>query len=270
MKIESCSNNLIKQVLLLKDKKARNESGLFLIEGAKIFSEIPDDWEIETVFISENNVKAKAGSLPGCAILAKTSDGSKAETIIVSDRVIKKLSFTENPQDIIAVVKKKVFLKEEVLKKGGRFLILENMQDPGNLGTIIRSADAFNTAGIFISKNSADLYNDKVIRASMGSIFHIPVICGIELESFLKELKDKKIKTFAADIKARKDLKSLNFPQNYAFLIGNESQGLKQETVKLCDSVFKIKMPGAAQSLNAAIAASLIMYEAVNAKITSK
>jgi TrmH family RNA methyltransferase len=253
MIITSLNNAIIKQTILLKDKQFRDSEGLFIVEGEKIISEIKDNWIIEKIFALPNyNYKG-----------IKNYSG---EVILVNDKVINKLSFTKSPQGILAVIRKKSFEKEEIISKGGQFLVLENIQDPGNVGSIIRGADAFDMAAVFISKSSADIYNDKTIRASMGSVFHIPIINYADIKDLIGLLRKSDIKTYASDLAAKKSLNALKIGSNCAFVIGNESKGLNQEIISQCDYAFKINMSGKAQSLNAAIAASIMMYEITQKK----
>lgn len=248
MIIESSQNKIFKELLLLKEKKYRQDNGLFLVEGKKQTEEVSGGWNIKKLCVSatyaEKNFYHDAGN-----------------TFTLSDSLFNKLSSTETPQGIIAVVEKKHYDASAVLKENGFFAVLENIQDPGNLGTIIRSADAFGAKGVFVSKGSADIYSDKTIRSTMGSIFHIPVIDEIDIESILKLMKKEKIKTFAASLGAQTYLKEAVFPKKSAIIIGNESNGLTDKIQKMADKHIKIEIPGKAESLNAAIAASIIMYK---------
>jgi TrmH family RNA methyltransferase len=138
---------------------------------------------------------------------------------------------------------------------------LENIQDPGNLGTIIRSADAFGAKAIFVSQESTDVYSDKTLRSTMGSLFHLPVVDNVNIEELLYLMKKEKFTVFAASLKGKKSIDDLKILSKSVFIIGNEANGIKQETEKSADILFKIPMPGKAESLNAAVAASIIMYE---------
>ena len=176
------------------------------------------------------------------------------------------MSSTKSPQGIIAVVEKKHYKIEELINQTGIFIVLENIQDPGNLGTIIRSADAFGAKAIFVSKESADIYSDKTVRVAMGSLFHLPVLDNVDIKELIILMKRKKITIFAASLNSKKYLNELHCSQKTAFIIGNESNGIKIETEKLANASFKIPMYGKAESLNAAVAASIIMYETVKNK----
>ncbi|MCL2799035.1 MAG: RNA methyltransferase [Endomicrobia bacterium] len=246
MVIESRQNSNYKNILDLKIKKNRDSSGFFLVEGKKQVDEIPDTWNIKEIVISENfNEKMSKNLKP----------------FVFSQRLFDKISSTKTPQGIAAVVEKKKYNTQEIIKQDGMFVILESIQDPGNLGTIIRSAHAFGAKAVFVSKESADIYSDKTVRASMGSIFHIPVLGNIDIKETVNIMKNESVFITAASLECDKDINSPIVKNKIALIIGNESKGLKPETEKLADSLIKINMPGNAQSLNAAIAASIIMYE---------
>ncbi|MCA6070048.1 MAG: RNA methyltransferase [Endomicrobium sp.] len=247
MIIKSVQNQIFKEAFNLQDKKFRDNHGLFVVEGKKQIDEIPKDWNIKQIFISEKYQNNVANS---------------KNIIALSERLFNKLATTQSPQGILAVVKKKQYNITEVLRNAGPFVILENIQDPGNLGTIIRSADAFATKAVFVSKGSADTYSDKTVRATMGSIFHLPVIDNINMKDMLSLLKEKKFTIFATSLKGKKYLNDIKIPNKSAFIIGNEANGVTNETGNLADEFIKIYMPGKSESLNAAVAASIIMYEA--------
>jgi len=249
MLIESPQNNIFKTILSLKDKKSRDEAGLFIVEGQKQVSEIPEDWNIKRLILSES-YKGKTSKLE-----------SDKNLVTVSDKLFDKLSFTKTPQGIAAVVEKKIFDLSKIIKQNGFFIILENIADPGNLGTIIRSADAFGAKAVFVSNGSTDIYSDKTIRSSMGSFFHIPVI-NTDAFEIIKSLKNESVSVLAATLEAKQPLSQSILAKKVAVIIGNESNGLSAKIQKEADVLVKIDMPGKAESLNAAIAASIIMYEA--------
>ena len=250
MIIESAQNQNFKNAVSLKNKKFRDESGLFLVEGQKQISEISKEWNIKHLFVCHGD-----GGID-------IDVNSSVPMTQVSEKIFNKLSSTPSPQGIVAVVEKRHYDVEKILKGNGLFVVLENIQDPGNVGTIIRSADAFGAKAVFVSKGSADIYSDKTIRSTMGSLFHIPVIDEISIAETLAGMKKHKISIFAASLKGKKTLKNCRFPLKSAILIGNESKGLESDTESMADTLFKIEMPGKAESLNAAIAASIAMYEA--------
>jgi TrmH family RNA methyltransferase len=244
--ITSAQNSIFKEAFKLQDKNFRDKNNCFLVEGKKQVEEIPKDWNIKQIFISEkykNNAK------------------SIKNAIVFPDHLFNKLSTTKSPQGIMAVLEKKYYRIEDVISNMGMFIILENIQDPGNLGTIIRSADAFDFKAVFVSKRSTDIYSNKALSATMGSIFHLPVINNVDIQNLVKLLKKEKFTIFAASLKGKKHLNTVKIPKKSVFVVGNEANGIKNETENLADKLIKINMHGSCQSLNAAIAASIIMYE---------
>ena len=246
MSIESVNNKIIKQIVSLGDKKARDESGLFVVEGKKQVSEIPGDWTVEYFVASQDN------NMPG-----------GAKTYLVSQDIIRKISDTDTPQGILAVVHKKHYDMQEVLKsERGLFLLLDTIQDPGNLGTIIRTAHAYGVKGVFISKNSVDVFSPKVVRATMGSVFKIPLFQECSAEQVMAEFIKKSIKTYALSITANMYVSDTKFADKTALIIGNESKGIGDAVLKAADYCVKIKMLSDIDSLNAAVACSIALYEA--------
>ncbi|MDR1942413.1 MAG: RNA methyltransferase [Endomicrobium sp.] len=244
MFIESRNNKIYREALELKEKNARDQKGLFLVEGKKQISEIDGGWRARALFVS----KDYKGTVP-------------ENSFVLPPKLFDKLSSTKTPQGIIAAVEKRVYDAQEILRQNGFFLILENIQDPGNLGAIIRSAHAFGAKGVFISKGSADIYSSKAARSTMGSIFKVPFINDIDCRDIMKIMKQEKIQTLAASLKG-KDLSQMPaFKGKIALIIGNEGGGIQEETERASDFCVKIQMKGGAQSLNAAAAASIIMYE---------
>ena len=140
-------------------------------------------------------------------------------------------------------------------------MILESIQDPGNLGTIIRTGEGAGISGVIVNKETVDLYNPKTIRGTMGSIYRIPVIVAQDLVSVVKELQQRGVEVFAAHLKGTKDMYDMDFRGGCAFLIGNEGNGLSDELSDVADTYLRIPMEGEVESLNAGIAASLLMYE---------
>jgi len=251
MIIESAQNKIFKEAVSLKEKKFRDESGFFLVEGEKQVSEITKEWNIKYLLVSS-------------AYKRKTVENTTS--FIISEKIFGRIVSAVTPQGIAAVVEKKKFDADEILRRNGFFVILEKISDPGNLGAIIRSADAFGAKAVFVSSQSADIYSDKTMRSTMGSFFHLPVIAEVSMQEIIALMKKNKIPVLAASLNAKKMLSECNFSAKSAFIIGNESAGISAETEKSVDTLFKIEMPGKAESLNAAIAASIVMYEIADKK----
>ena len=236
-----------------------DEAGLFVIEGEKFIEEIAAGWEKVSVICSESYVKSK----PGAA-------GRHAAVLVVKDSLFGRISETKNPQGVMAVCRKKCFDPDAVFGRAGALLIYaEEINDPGNLGTIIRTAHACGACGVFTSDNSADAYNPKVLRASAGSFFHIPVFERQSLNSFAEKCAAKKIKITAADTGGRESPYEIDFTKNTAIMIGNEARGLSREAVCTADHLVRIPMPGGAESLNASVACAVLLYEATRQRLAA-
>lgn len=265
--IESVQNKHIKWLMgLQKNKKHRYKEKVFIVEGIKLVEEIPKDWEIISIFVSSSFLKEKKDYLNQIILTRSFSENTVVE---ISDKIFDTISDTKTPQGILAVCKQKDFVFEEILSiKNGFYLILEDIQDPGNLGSIIRTGDALGVDGIFLTKGSVDLYNPKVIRSTMGSIFHLPILTDINIDMLLKELKNSNISIISAHLKGEKYPYQCDLRSNIALLIGNEANGIKNSTAQKTDILVKIPMSGKAESLNAAMAAGILMYEVTRQRNT--
>ncbi len=263
MLITGPHNDIIKQIIALKQKKNRDEQGLFIVEGQKQVSEIPKDWKIKYTVTTENDKKRKDNGNIDSASERYRSHGmtSNIQVYEVSKQLFKKISGTETPQGILAVVEKKKYDIEKTLNLKGIFIVCDNLQDPGNVGTIIRTAEAFSCKGIFLSKNSADVYGDKVVRATMGAIFNIPLFQECDIVQLIKTFKEKNIRTCALALDGSKNLQELKLnSDSAAIIVGNEAKGISPEVLNITDDKIKIEMTGKAESLNAAIATAIAIY----------
>lgn len=246
------TNSKIKEIKNLQSKsKARREAGLFIIEGVKLFLEAPAE-RIEEVYITED-------------ILGKANVSEKLATLnyeIVSYEQLKKISDTETPQGVLCLVRMYDYSIDEILVEKSKclYMVLEDIQDPGNLGTIIRSGEAAGVAGIIMSKGTVDIYNPKVIRATMGSIYRVPFVYTEDIINAIRLLQSASIEVYAAHLKGEKAYDEIIYDRS-AFLIGNEGNGLREETANAADTYIKIPMQGQVESLNAAIAATVLMFE---------
>ena len=250
--ITSTGNAQVKELLQLQKKsKARNERNIFVVEGIKMFSEAPRN-RIEKVFISETLFNRKKQEL--------NLDGLKIE--ILSDKVFSHVSDTKTPQGILCIVRQKKTKLEEIFAQNpAHLMILDNLQDPGNLGTIVRTAEGAGVSGIILSKDCVDIYNPKTIRSSMGSIYRMPFLYVEDLENTIDEVKKQGIKVYAAHLQGKNNYDEENYKTGCAFLIGNEGNGLRDEIAEKADIWVKIQMHGQVESLNAAIASSILMFE---------
>lgn len=250
--ITSTSNQQVKNLLQLQKKsKVRKEQGVFVVEGVKMFREAPADWIVKTYVSQEFLKKEEASVLKG------------REYEIVEDRVFKTMSDTMTPQGILAIVRQPASSLEKLLTDPAPFfMVLENIQDPGNLGTILRTAEGAGVTGILMSRDTVDIFNPKTIRSTMGSVYRVPFLYVEDICKTVRELKNKGISTYAAHLKGTGSYDEQDYTKGTAFLIGNEGNGLTDELANLADTYIRIPMYGKVESLNAAIASAVLMYEA--------
>ena len=250
--IESNQNKIIKEVNSLKAKKERDKTGLFILEGKRLVDEIPNSWEIKYLLKAESY----------------SEDINFENVYTVKDSLFEKISETVNPQGILAVCHIKEFDVTNVdYSNSPFFVVLENVTDPGNMGTLIRTADAAGADGIFLSKGWVDIYNPKVIRATMGSIFHLPIYRNLNLMDLMEDFKNNNVKTLAAHLKGTSTPYKVDMTTACAVIIGNEANGLSDEISEIASDLVKIPMPGKAESMNAGIAGGILIYEAVRQRI---
>lgn len=283
--ITSAANKGIKNVMLLLSKaKERRKQKAFAAEGIKMFLEAPVS-RISQVYISEqlaeeleadasfaikpadSREKAAASPEKETAVLAdklaslKRSGQSVVE--VVKTDIFNKMCDTKTPQGILCVISMPEYSLDQMLEAdGGLYLILEDIQDPGNLGTMIRTGEGAGLAGVIMSSHTVDIFNPKTIRATMGSIYRVPFIYVDDLADAIEAVKAAGIRTYAAHLRGENAYDKENYCKAAAFIIGNEGNGLSRETADLADRYVRIPMVGKVESLNAAIAAALLMYEA--------
>lgn len=255
--ITSHTNKGVKEVIQIMQKaKVRKERKLFVAEGIKMFLEAPIK-QIEKIYVSENFRRQM--SLPCKEKLAMLPNPYET----VADEVFRKMSDTQTPQGILCVMKQQHYeLETMLLAENPLLLILEDIQDPGNLGTIVRSGEGAGVTGIIMSDHTADIYNPKTIRSTMGSIYRMPFFYTACPGKIIEELQRRKITVYAAHLQGARSYDICDYRGGTAFLIGNEANGLQDETVKKADTAVKIPMNGEVESLNAAVAASVLLFEA--------
>lgn len=252
--IQSKDNLLIKDVKKLKEKKYRNESCKFLIEGFRFVCEgLQSDFEVPLVFISENAMDRWYSF----DVQSKLQKETKVYT--VTDQILKSISSTDTPQGIVAVVNNKTISLEN---KQGFYILVDKVQDPGNMGTIIRTAHAAGALGIIVTKGTVDIYNEKTLRSTMGSIFHIPIIHDDNL-SQLKFLRSNGFKLVVSSLDTDNNFFDVDLRNKSIIAVGNEGNGISKELLDMSDISVKIPMPGGAESLNVSIAASVMMFEVI-------
>lgn len=273
--ITSTSNQQMKHIVQLQKKsKTRYEQRVFVVEGPKMAFEAPKEW-IEKIYVSESFLQDEGN-------VQRLTDYNYE---VVSDSVLKAVSDTQTPQGILALVKLPSYTLQELLqgnageeseeargesgeagdtsgeKRNPHLLILESIQDPGNLGTMLRTGEGAGISGIIMNKTTVDLFNPKTIRSTMGSIYRVPFYVTEDLHGTIRELQKQGIGVYAAHLKGTRAYDMPDYTAGTAFLIGNEGNGLTDETADLADEYIRIPMEGKVESLNAAIAATLLMYE---------
>lgn len=257
--ITSLQNVQVKNIMKLNQKsKERREQNLFVAEGRKMFLEAPASW-IEKVYVAESIEEDEA-------IMENVH---RFPWEMVTDTVFRQMSDTQTPQGILTVLRRPSYRPEDLLKgRSPLLIILEDLQDPGNVGTIFRTAEGAGVSGIFLTKTCVDITNPKVIRATMGSVYRMPFLY-VEDVKFLKENLEKKgISFFAAHLHGKKAYDQESYQGGTAFLIGNEGKGLTEQAAALADCLIRIPMYGQVESLNAAMAAGILMYEAARQRRT--
>ena len=261
MVITSKDNDFVKHVKKLKEKKYREEYGEFIVEGIKMIEEaILENSTIKTIVVCED-CKTQGG-IPNDLLY----EIAKYNCIYVNEKVFNAMTDVSNPQGILAIIDKSGNKEAEIDFKEDLFLVLDNIQDPGNMGTILRTADSINLKQILVSKGTSDPYNPKVVRSTMGAIFRVKVIECEDLSRTIKELKKHKIKIYATDLKTDKSIYDVDY-KKVAVVIGNEANGVSEPILELADTKIKIPMKGKTESLNAAVATGVILYEATRQSI---
>ena len=253
--ISSMSNAQVKNLNLLQRKaKEREEQGIFIIEGIKMFEEARADNLLKKTYVSESLFRELLRNQPDYF------DGLDYE--IVTDAVFKEVSETKTPQGIMGIVNTIHYSLERILSDPNAcLLLLEDIRDPGNLGTMIRTAEGAGVTGIILSDSSVDIYNPKVVRATMGSIYRVPFYQAKDFYEALEQVKGREIEIYAAHLQGIPYDTEGSFQKRCALLIGNEANGLTKEASDLADTLIKIPMEGRVESLNAAVAAAILMYE---------
>ena len=249
--ITSVSNPAVKETVLLQTKaKARRESGLFVVEGLRLVREVPPE-DVVRAFAAEGF----AASEEGAALCERLG----AEP--VSDAVMEKMSDTKTPQGILAVVRQKKRTLQEIPEAEGPILVLEHVQDPGNVGTLFRTAEAAGAAGILMDEETADPLQPKVVRGTMGAIFRLPFAVTDDLHAALAALKAQGYTLYAAHLEGSEEYDRVQYPARAAFLLGNEGNGLSDGTAALADVRIRIPMLGRTESLNVSTAGAVLLYE---------
>ncbi|MDF1615944.1 TrmH family RNA methyltransferase [Petrocella sp. FN5] len=251
--ISSRSNPKVKEIQKLQsNQRYRQQSQKFVVEGWRLIKEIPFH-QIERIYIQETQLEK----------LQSIDSSREWDVEQVSDSVMKAMSKETTSQGILAIVYMKPLIVEMSLPDKPLIIALENVQDPGNLGTILRTADAAGVDLVLLSKGTVDLYNPKVVKATMGAIFRMNILKDVDLNSYIENLKEKDVHVFAAHLEGIKNHYEGNYIEGTCFLIGNEGDGLSRDLSSLATDYIKIPMRSEAESLNVAVATSILVYEAV-------
>ena len=251
LEIESKNNNLFKEIKKKKKKKHRIKSNKYLIEGLRFVEEaIKSKVSIDSIIFTES-FKEKNPDL-----FLKINENIKL--IQMNETLLKQLCSTENPQGIVGVIN----MQNKELKSGELVVLVDKVQDPGNMGTIIRTAHAAGAAGIVMTKGTVDIYNDKTLRSTMGSIFYIPIVEDNSLD-FVKSLKKEGYKLVVSSLQGKNNFFEENLQGKVMIAVGNEGNGVSDEVYDIADIKVKIPMPGEAESLNVAVATSIMIYEKI-------
>ncbi len=256
--ITSMANSKVKRLAALAQKaKMRREEQCFVVEGIRMFREAPADW-IREVYVSESFLQKHRRELP---------DSQPYE--ILSDAVFQKASDTQTPQGVLCVLSVPHYELSERLEawctdteRAPLLMLLEDLQDPGNVGTILRAGEGAGVDGVILTRQTADILNPKVIRATMGSIYRVPFFIVDSLTDTIDLLKEKGMTVYAAHLDDSVAYDVPDYTRPTAFLIGNEGNGLRRETAARASQYIKIPMAGQVESLNAAMASAILMYEA--------
>jgi len=250
--IESSKNSLVKKINTLTTSKGRKSSGEFLVEGNKFVLNIPKDWEVTNTVFSESYAKNNLDEVY-----------KSINPIIFKDSIFNAASDTITPAGVMAVVKIREFSLRDILSCPKKFILIAcNLQDPGNMGTIIRTANAAGASGIIVSRDSADIFSPKVVRSAAGSLFNLPIAI-MDIGVAIKELKTNGVSLVATDLEVDMSPYQADFTKPLALMIGNESKGLSDDMLEVADIKVRLPMSAQVESLNASVASGILMYEVV-------
>ena len=258
--ITSKDNELIKHIRKLKDKKYRDESNEYVVEGVKLVEEaVKENAKIKQIIVCEDTTRTY--EIPTHIML----EIAKYECIYVSDKIFNIITQVTNPQGIMAIIEKNA-QDTQIDYTQDIIVALDDVQDPGNLGTILRTVDSIGLNQIIVSKGTADAFNSKVVRSTMGAIFRIKIIEVEELAQAIKEMRKHHFKLMVTSLQTENSIYDIDFNKKI-IVIGNEANGVSKEIQDMADEKAKIPMLGRTESLNASVAAGVVMYEYVRQKL---
>ena len=259
--ITSKDNELIKHIRKLKDKKYRDESNEYVVEGVKLVEEaVKENAKIKQIIVCEDTTRTY--EIPTHIML----EIAKYECIYVSDKIFNIITQVTNPQGIMAIIEKssqdvQIDYTQDII------VALDDVQDPGNLGTILRTVDSIGLNQIIVSKGTADAFNSKVVRSTMGAIFRIKIIEVEDLVQAIKEMRKHHFKLMVTSLQAENSIYDIDFNKKI-IVIGNEANGVSKEVQEMADEKAKIPMLGRTESLNASVATGVVLYEYVRQKLS--
>lgn len=256
MELTGLQNPLVKAAAELKQKKYRQQRGEFLAEGLRTAEEAVAFKAAQQIFYTATEDERTLRLLEQAAAL-------QVKLVCVSEAVMKKIADTETPQGIIAVCRMQEKPLEQLLASGKLLLVLDRVGNPGNIGTMLRTADAAGVGGIVLLKGTADIYAPKTVRASMGSLFHVPILSGVAEQEFIDNAKKAGYQLLVTALDGADNLYQADLKGGLAFVMGNEAGGVSTTLLQQADKRVFIPMRGKAESLNVAMAAGIVMFEAM-------
>lgn len=260
MELTGLQNPMVKAAAELKQKKYRQQQGLFLAEGLRTVEEAVRYGAVQSIFytaIEDDRTRA----------VLEEAAAKQIKLVCVSDKVLKKITDTETPQGIIAVCEMRSKRLDDFLASGKMLLVLDRVTDPGNIGTMLRTADAAGVGGLLLLQGCADIYAPKTVRASMGSLFHLPVLSGLSEELFVQAARKAGYELLVTCLDGADNLYKADLKGRLAFVMGNEANGVSPALLAAADKRVFIPMQGRAESLNVAMAAGIVMFEALRQRL---
>ncbi len=264
--IQSSQNSTIKEIKALHQKKHRDIQGVYFVEGIRFVNDAIDNEQAINKIIMSDRLETLNG---GTRLISRISEVC-SDIYMVPDKLFREISDTQTPQGVMAVLEKRHTDFQMALKAGTSIVVLDSLQDPGNVGTIIRTADAAGVSAVMMTKGCVDLYSPKVLRSTMGSVFHLPIFEDLDIVDAIQILKANDYKVIASHLEGENNYYDEDLSCKSAIIVGNEANGISQDTAAAADRLIKIPMPGKAESLNASIAAGIMIYELVRQRGSSQ
>lgn len=251
--IQSKDNKTIKHIISLQQRKYRQKFGEYTVEGIRAVTDIGKKDCLRSILIRES----KRSELEPLVQKGFTV----SSVYVVQDPIFDKIEHSVNGQGILGIAKKCVNDLHSLIVEDGLYVALDGVQDPGNLGTIIRTAVAAGAKGIFLLKGTVDPYNEKCVRSTMSALCNIPIFEDVTLSEFYDFIKDNTIKTYVTSLENAKPYHTISYAKRTMIILGNEGNGVSREIIEMCDQAITIPMYGDIESLNVSIAAALCMYK---------